>query len=197
MALTRITHIGVAACLLVASCSREPTHPQERAPGGTDAISAPQATPSAPAVQIPSEKAIEGIRTRYADVRGRLSSFREITRDLSGLSTEGGMLHAYFDGQALKLVRATFYGETGQTNREFYYDEDGRAFFVLEIESRYDVPLGATAGTQERRYYFDAGRLIRLLAGNQQVSPGDAAYASREKSVLDLSRQLWEAARQP
>lgn len=105
------------------------------------------------------------------------------------------MLHAYFDGRVLKLVRATFYGETGQTNREFYYDEDGRAFFVLEIESRYDVPLGATAGTQERRYYFDAGRLIRLLEGDQAVSPDDPAYALREKNVLGLSRQLWDVAR--
>lgn len=196
MALTRITYVGIAACLLVASCSREANPPQERTPG-TDAITAAQATPSASPPQIPTESAIASIRTRYADVRRRLSSFREVTRDLAGLSTQGGMLQAYFDGQVLKLVRATFYGETGRTNREFYYDDDGRVFFVLEIDSRYDAPLGATAGTQERRYYFDGGRLIRLLAGDQPVSPDDAAYGLRERNALDLSRQLWDVARRP
>lgn len=107
------------------------------------------------------------------------------------------MLQAFFDGQAPKLARATFYGETGRTDREFYYDESGRPFFVLEVESRYQAPLGATAGKQEYRYYFDDGRLIRLLAADRQVSPDDATYAARVKNVLDLSRRLLELASQP
>ena len=107
------------------------------------------------------------------------------------------MLQAFFDGPALKLVRATFYGETGRTEREFYYEDSGRPFFVLDVESRYDAPLGATAGKQEYRYYFHDGRLIRLLAGDRQLSTDDPTYAAREKNTLDLSRRLWDAARQP
>ncbi len=140
---------------------------------------------------------MQDIRNRYADVRRRLSSFREVERDLAGLSTEGGTLQAFFDGQALKLAQATFYGETGRADLEFYYDENGRPFFVLEVENRYEAPFGATAGKQEYRYYFYDGQLIRLLAGDRQVSPDDAAYAARVKNVLDLSRRLLDVARQP
>jgi hypothetical protein len=194
--LARIPYIGVTACLLIASCSRQVAPPQARA-RATDSISSAPASPAASPRQVPPETAIQDIRNRYADVRRRLSSFREVKHDLRGLSTEGGILQAFFDGQVLKLARATFYGETGRTDREFYYDESGRPFFVLEAESRYEAPLGATASKQEYRYYFYDGRLIRLLAGDRQVSPDDAAYAARVKNVLDLSRRLLDVARQP
>jgi hypothetical protein len=194
--LTPIPSIVVSACLLVASCSRQVTPPEERAPA-TAAISQASASPVASPAQVSTETAIQDIRTRYADVRRRLSSFREVERDVTGLSTEGGKLHAFFDGQALKLVRVTFYGETGRTDREFYYEDNGRPFFVLDVESRYDAPLGATAGKQEYRSYFSDGRLVRLLAGDRQVSADDPAYAAREKNTLELSRRLWDVARHP
>jgi hypothetical protein len=190
--LALIPYILVTACLLVASCSRQVAPAQERA-SATASTSQPAAAPQ----RVPTETAIQDIRNRYADVRRRLSSFREVKRDVAGLSTQGSMLQAFFDGQALKLVRVTFYGETGRTDREFYYEESGRPFFVLEVESRYDAPLGATAGKQEYRYYFYDGRLVRLLAGDRQVSADDPAYAAREKNTFDLSRRLWDVARQP
>jgi hypothetical protein len=147
--------------------------------------------------QVTADAAIRGIRDRYEDVRRRLSSFREVKRDVTGLSTQGGTLQAFFDGQALELVQATFYGESGRTDREFYYDESGRPFFVLEVESRYDTPLGATASKQEYRYYFSDGRLIRLLVGDRQVSSDDAAQAARVKNVRDLSLRVRDVVRQP
>jgi len=188
--------IAMAACLIEASCSRQVAPQQERA--RADSVAPARAAPPATSpAQVRPETAIQDIRNRYADVRRRLSSFREVKRDVTGLSTEGGMLQAFFDGQALKLIRVTFYGETGRTDRELYYDESGRPFFVLEVESRYESPHGATAGKQENRYYFYDGQLIRLLAGDRQVSPSDTAYAARVKNVLDLSRRLLDAARHP
>jgi hypothetical protein len=191
-----VPHIAVAVCLLVASCSRQVAPPQEGAPA-TESISQTSPPPLASRAPVPSETAIQDIRNRYADVRRRLLSFREVKRDLTGLSTQGGMLQAFFDGQAPKLARATFYGETGRIDREFYYDENDHPFFVLEVESRYQAPLGATADKLEYRYYFDEGRLIRLLVGDRQLSSDDAAYTARVKNVLDLSRQLLDAARKP
>jgi hypothetical protein len=191
--LARIPYI-VAVCLLVASCSPQ-VAPQERAPA-TDSIAPAPALPAASPTQVPPETAIQEIRNRYADVRRRRPSYREVKRDLTGLSTEGGVLQAFFEGPTLQLAHATFYGETGRTDREFYYDGSGRPFFVLEVESRYQEPLGATAGKQEYRYYFYDGQLIRLLADDRQVSADDAAYAARVKNVLGLSRRLLEVARQ-
>jgi len=189
-----ILSVAVAACVLVTGCSRQPAPPEERAPA-TEAIAPAPAQPPVSSPQVAPPTAIDEIRTRYQDVNRRRSSLREVTRDLTGSSTEGGMLHAFFDGDSLTLAQATFYGETGRADREFYYDASGRPYFVLEVESRYEAPFGATAGKQEYRYYFYDGRLIRLLAGDQQVPPDDAAYAARVNNVLDLSRQLSDAAR--
>jgi hypothetical protein len=193
--LARPLYVAVAACVLVASCSREVAAPPERAPAADAVSPAPAAAPPRAASQAAPETAIDDIRRRYDDVRGRLSSFREVKRDLPGLSTEGGMLQAFFDGQALMLARATFYGESGRVEREFYYDESGRPSFVLEVEMPYETPLGAATGRREYRYYFYEGRLIRLLSGDRQVPPDDAAHATRVKNVLDLSQRLRGAAR--
>jgi len=194
--LARIPCIAVAACLIVASCSRQAAAPQGSA-AAADAISPAPASPAVSLTQTPPETAIQDIRNHYAEVRRRLSSMREVKRDLTGLSTEGGTLQAFFDGQALTMAQATFYGETGRTDREFYYDERGRLFFILEVESRYELPLGATAGKEEYRYYFYEERLIRLLAGDRPVSQDDTAYAARAKNVLDLSRRIRDVAHQP
>jgi len=184
------------ACLLVASCSRQAAAPREGA-AATEPIAPAPASPAVSLTRTPPETAIQDIRNHYAEVRRRLSSLREVKRDLTGLSTEGGTLQAFFDGQALTMAQATFYGETGRTDREFYYDERGRPFFVLEVESRYEVPIGATAGNEEYRYYFYDGRLIRLLAGDRPVSQDDSAYAARAMNVLDLSRRIGDVAHQP
>jgi hypothetical protein len=191
-----VVYVAVAGCVLGAGCSRQAAPPQERA-AATDSISPASPPAATAATQVSPDTAIQEIRSRYADLRRRRSSFREIKRDLTGLSTEGGMLQAFMDGEALTILEATFYGETGRAHREFYYDASGRPFFVVEVETGYEAPFGATGGRQEYRYYFYDGRLIRLLAGDRQVSPDEAAYAARVKNVLDWSRRLGDVTRRP
>lgn len=154
--------------------------------------------PDTDETQRSTQAAIQDIRKRYADIRSRLQSFRKTEREVSGLSTEGGTMEAFFDGNALRLVKATFYGETGRSDREFYYDDSGRPFFVLERESRYeDPPVGAVARAREYRYYFQEGRLIRLLDGERPVPADDPNFVARVKAQLELSDQLLKIARRP
>ena len=205
----RETKIGVAtagaicaaaACLLIVAAwsgsgDKAPRLPERPAstPASPAAAIAAHTQPSQPATQA----AIQAIKERYADVGNRLQTFRHVERELSGFSTDGGTLDAFFDRDALRLVKATFYGETGRSDRAFYYDDSDRPFFVFERESRYKEPLSGVAITREYRAYFHEGRLIRLLDGDRQISAGDAAYASRETELLELSGRLADAARRP
>jgi hypothetical protein len=188
---------GAVCLLVVASCSGSggvAPPPEPRVSTAATTVGPPAAGDTQPSTQA----AIQDIQKRYADIRSRLQSFRKVEREVSGLSTEGGMLEAFFDGDALRLVRSTFYGETGRADREFYYDDSARPFFVFERESQHEGPIGGVARTRELRYYFHEGRLIRLVDGERPVSAdNDANYASRVKTQLDLSDQLLEIARRP
>jgi hypothetical protein len=44
-----------------------------------------------------------------------------VKKELSGFSTEGGELTAYFDGSKIVKISATYQGETGSAFEEFYF----------------------------------------------------------------------------
>ena len=151
-------------------------------------------TPPQPS-QSPADAAVQAIDERYAEATRRRGSLRLVERDLGGLSTEGGTLKAYFDGNALRLADAILYGETGRADWTFYYDDVGRPSLVHERDSRYDKPFGEIAQTREHRYYFQEGAVIQVTDDGRQVAPDAAEPASRVKQALELSRQLATAAR--
>jgi hypothetical protein len=192
------TRTSAAACLLiVASCSGSgggAPRPERRVSTSAGTVVPLPTVDTQPARQS-TQAAIQDIQKRYADIRTRLQSFREVDREVSGLSTEGGTLKAFFDGGTLRLVKATFYGETGRVDREFYYDDRGSPFFAFEKESQYETPLTAVARAREYRYYFHEGRLIRLIDGERQISSEDSSYAARVKAQLALSSRLADIAR--
>ena len=116
---------------------------------------------------------IKAIRQRYAQVEGELKQCRQVKRDLSGESAEGGELTGYFRKDSLRKLVAQFYGETGKAREEYYF-WDGELLFVLRSESRYTKPLsGVVQSKTEERFYFDHGRLIQSLdADKKQVRLG-------------------------
>jgi len=146
--------------------------------------------------QLTIEGKLGEIRARYATIKRELPTYSTVERELTDFSTEGGTLKAYLDGDRVKSLVAVLYGETGRSYEEYYYDDTGELFFVFQRESRYDKPFGRVVHAREERLYFDRGHLIRWLRGaNKPVSPNRPEYREREKSVLDVSRRLLEAAR--
>ena len=119
------------------------------------------------------DEQVKTIRSRYDAVDKDLSRCKQVKRDLPDESTEGGELTAYFSDQALRKLAAKFYGETGQALEEYYF-WDGRLFFVLRGESRYDKPLsGKVKSKSEERFYFADDALIRWLdPRKKEVSAG-------------------------
>lgn len=131
------------------------------------------------------------IRQRYAAVQKQLPTYRSMQRAMDSLSTEGGNLKAYFEGQHVRLIKISLFGETGRIDQEYYYTDTNRLFFVFEKHHRYGRQFGKVAQVQAARFYFHDGKLIRWLNNtNKPVSPSDPAYLAQQQQILEFSQRL-------
>lgn len=144
------------------------------------------------------EDPILSVRERYAAINRGSAKYRKVTKELSGFSTEGGELVAYFDGPSIVKLTANHLGETGRALEEFYY-RDGKLIFVFRRLDTYDAPLsGRVSKTVEDRFYFRDDRLIRWVdARSRPVAPGGDEYLETQALYLNNSRRFIEGARSP
>lgn len=141
------------------------------------------------------EEKVKIIRTHFDEIERDLSRCKQVKRDLSGESTEGGELTAYFLGQSLRKLAAKFFGETGQALEEYYFWND-RLFFVLRVDSRYDKPLsGKVKSKSEERFYFADGVLIRWLDPGKKNVPARPELEQRGREWLALAKKYSALAR--
>jgi len=143
-----------------------------------------------------SDEAVSVIRRRYAAINRGLPKYRVVKKELSGFSTEGGELVAYFDGATVAKLTATHYGETGRSLEEFYY-WGGELIFVFRRRYTYDAPMsGKVSSTAEDRFYFKGGALIRWVDERaRKVAPGGGEYVEAQARHLESSRLFLGAAR--
>jgi hypothetical protein len=139
---------------------------------------------------------IDSIRQHYATINQNVKLYRRVKKNLSGFSAEGGELIAYFHGPTVMKMTATFFGETGRSNEEYYY-WDGKLIFVLRTENRYDKPLsGKVVKKIEHRLYFKDDKLIRWLDENgKEVASDSAEYAPKQTDYLKQSKQFVDGAK--
>jgi len=95
---------------------------------------------------------ISSIREKYYAINKNINKYRKEEKDAPGKSTEGGQATFYFDGENLKKISATYYGETGKKLSDFYYDEE-ELFFVFKQTIKYNRPI-----------YMDEERLAEMYA---------------------------------
>lgn len=139
--------------------------------------------------------AISAIRQRYAAINKSLAKFRIVRKELSGFSTEGGEMSAYFDGGAVVKIAVMNNGETNSFFEEFYYSKD-KLIFVYRKQEIYDEPMSKVVKTKENRFYFNDGELIRWINENgKQVAASSSEYPERRLHYLGLSKLLIEGAR--
>jgi hypothetical protein len=143
-----------------------------------------------------SNDPIETIRQHYGAINKNVALYRRVKKDLSGYSEEGGELIAYFHGPTIMKIAATFFGETGRSNEEYYY-WDAKLIFVFRREARYDKPLsGKIVVTKETRLYFKDDKMIRWIDENgKEVAAGTTEFAEKEKEYLQSSKEFRERAR--
>jgi hypothetical protein len=138
---------------------------------------------------------ISSIRGRYAAVNKNLAKYKVVKKELSGFSTEGGELTAYFDGPQIVKITTTNNGETNSFFEEFYYSDE-KLIFVYRKQEIYDEPMSKVIKTKENRFYFGDGELIRWVNENgKQVGAGDSQYPEMRVHYLSASKLLTEGAR--
>ena len=139
---------------------------------------------------------IEAIRHHYQTINDNARLYRQVKKELSGFSAEGGELTAYFHGPTLMKMVATFFGESGRAAEEYYY-WNGKLIFVLRSDERYSKPLsGKIVETKADRFYFSDDKLIKWLAeGGREVSSGATDYKEKQNEYLKTSRQFSDGAR--
>jgi hypothetical protein len=143
-----------------------------------------------------AEDPIQTIREHYATINKNAAGYKSVKKELTGFSAEGGELVAYFDGPKIMKIVASHFGEGGKAVEEYYYWDD-QLIFVFRKDSSYDKPgSGKVVRTEENRFYFNAGRLIRWVDEKQkQVAPGNSEYPEKEKDYLENSKQFTDGAR--
>jgi asparagine N-glycosylation enzyme membrane subunit Stt3 len=138
---------------------------------------------------------ISFIRARYTAINKNLAKYRALKKELSGFSTEGGELTAYFDGPRLVKIATTNNGETNSFFEEFYYSND-ELIFVYRKQEIYDEPMSKVVKTKESRFYFSGGKLIRWINENgKQVGAGNSQYPERQIHYLAASKLFTAGAR--
>jgi hypothetical protein len=145
-----------------------------------------------------TEKEIQSIRRSYSQTNRNQARYRKVKKELAGFSAEGGELTAYFNGDTIVKIAATYYGETGRTSEDYYY-QDGKLIFVLRKESRYNRPLtGKVISTKLNRFYFHDDKLIRWIDETGKQAPSNTPeYLEQEKDYLQTSKLFTDGARSP
>jgi hypothetical protein len=137
-----------------------------------------------PLAAAPQEHEIRTIRRHYSIVNNNLRHYSHTERELTGYSTEGGFLNAYFLGSKPRKVVVQLYGCQSQIQEEYYF-WNNQLFFVLQVQLRYEsLASSKIVGREESRYYFSRGRLVRWLNPEKKPLAVTGAKAQRQERVL-------------
>lgn len=109
-------------------------------------------------------KVISDIREEYKKANSD-TNLIVIEKDLTGLSTEGGVLLSYYDkNMNLKKAVINFYGEMGKRVIEYYY-KNRKLIFCFQQQVHYNQTIYIEGfeidKIEENRYYFYNQNLIK------------------------------------
>jgi len=121
---------------------------------------------------------INVIKKEFFAINTQLNSFKRIEKTDTIETTEGNKILKYFKGNKLKMLRATYYGETGKLVDEYYFD-DNRLIFYYSVRSQYVAPInvnsnGKIRSKEEARLYLDNSNvLLANLSPKKDISKNE------------------------
>lgn len=138
---------------------------------------------------------IHTISKKVQRINDSLKAYTTVEKDVYDESTEGGVLIAYYDhSKKLKKIAATYYGEMGKAEIDYYF-VDKKVLFVLKREYTYDKPMyiegSQTVSVQTSEYYFANNRMIRWKNyNNELVAPNSDEFIQEEKQRLEDAKNI-------
>lgn len=150
-------------------------------------------SPAGPSAKDSTELIILKIRKEYAGINADSKKYHLVLKDIMGLSTEGGELKSYYDGNELKKSVLTLFGEMGKTIKEYYF-ADKQVFFCYERNAGYDKPMYMKDmrinKIVEIRYYFNNEKLIRWVGASGKIVSSDQ-YSEQGQMLLSLWKEAF------
>ncbi len=139
-------------------------------------------------------KDITRIRGEVAAINKASAKYKKVTESVDGISLEGTEATYYRSAGKLKKIALQIYGETYKATGELYYTNETLVFAFIK-ESRYDTQIGLetppkVVSSEERRFYFVDGEIVRLLVGTKEVKPADDRYSELKDAVIDISGKI-------
>jgi len=133
------------------------------------------------------ELQVKQIREEYDRINSN-TKLRSVQENINEASEEGGTLKKFYDSTILLKATLVFYGETGKTTSEYYFQK-GALIFVYEREDRYEAPIYKKKDVKiksinQNRYYFGNEGLIRWL-GNDNKIVDIKLYSSKEEEISE------------
>ncbi len=150
---------------------------------------------------------ITDIRNKYAEIHSHLKSYQIKKTEISGESTEGGALTAYFDNTLIRLIIGEYFGETGKRVIEYYYFNQ-HLIFIYDMTLSYNRPINMDSASatalgdtewyvpsksikKEERFYFKNDRLIRWLDNsNQPVTIQSGRFNQKSDEMIIQSNKV-------
>lgn len=149
---------------------------------------------AADSAQAQTEKQIVKIRAEVAAINKGAAKYKKTTKDVEDISLEGTQAIYFRSAGNLRKITAKMYGETYNTTAEFYYT-DGELIFAFLRRNQYDTQTGMdtppkVVRTEEQRFYFADGDLIRLLIGKKELKSDDERYSELKDEIVSISGKL-------
>lgn len=146
-----------------------------------------------PSAKDSTELIILKIRKEYAGINADSKKYHIVLKDIYGLSTEGGEVKSYYNGNELKKSVLTLYGEMGKSVKEYYF-ADKQVFFCYERHAEYDKPITQKdkriKKVEENRYYFNKEKLIRWVGASGEIVPS-VQYTEQAQMLLSLWKEAF------
>jgi hypothetical protein len=116
---------------------------------------------------------ISKIKNDFEKINSDTERLRVVTRDMEGVSSEGGFLKLLYDERRLRKAILIAYGETGKSVTEYYFKSNKLIFICRKDESYstsiYDHTQPKIKKEEENRFYFLNGELIRWIDKNNKI----------------------------
>jgi len=140
------------------------------------------------------KKKISEIRREVMTINNSTAKYTKTTKNVEDISLEGTEATYYHSAGNSKKITAKMYGETYNATGEFYY-ANGRLIFAFLKRNQYDTQIGMdkppkVVRTEEQRFYFANGDLIRLLVGKKELKSGDEKYQQLKDEITGISDKL-------
>ncbi|WP_412467840.1 hypothetical protein [Pedobacter sp. KLB.chiD] len=137
---------------------------------------------------IDSAAVIKKIKSDFTLINKQLKFFKKKTKDVSGMSAEGGIVTGYYSKGKLKKVHCVFYGETGKTETDYYLDNK-RLFFLYKKETFYNKPIYLKdlkiKKSVEARYYLFGDTVIKII-----IKPNTSLVSSIAEIKAELKQVM-------